>query len=72
VYPHLRVTDDWGILDVKSGGALISADWSSVTVPAPANGPLGGEGWTIQLNEGYKVVHGLRPGDFTVGKSAGP
>jgi hypothetical protein len=68
VYPHLRITDNWGVLEVTSGGGLISAQWNSVTVPAAGN-RLEGEGWKLQLNEDYKLLPGSRQGDFTVGKA---
>ena len=35
VYPAMRITDDWGILDAKNG-ALMKSDWSAVIVSAPA------------------------------------
>ena len=36
VYPTMRITDDWGILEVNAG-ALMSPDWKRVTVAAPAD-----------------------------------
>jgi len=35
VYPAIRVVDVWGALEVKSGGALISSDFSKIIVAAP-------------------------------------
>jgi hypothetical protein len=55
VYPTVRVTDNWGILDV-SKGALISADWKSITVSMPEiiNGQkISGDGWTLELKDNY-------------------
>lgn len=58
VYPTIRVTDNWGILDVKSG-AMISADWKRIHVGWPdkieAN-MVSGDGWTLTLNPGYRVA----------------
>jgi len=34
VYPTLRISDDWGVLEAKSG-ALMKPDWSAVIVVAP-------------------------------------
>lgn len=71
VYPNIRVVDAWGILTVKSGGALMGATYGSVNVPAPADTsarPLRGEGWTLELNEGWSLEPGDRPGDFTIKK----
>ena len=36
VYPNLRISDDWGILDAKNG-ALMKPDWSAVVVVAPSS-----------------------------------
>ena len=68
VYPGLRVTDDWGVLEAKQG-ALLRPDWSAVHVPAPSETggtTLSGEGWTLSLNPGWKVVPGKRPGDLAL------
>lgn len=57
VYPNLRVTDNWGVLEV-SNAALISSDWSriSVSIPEKINGStIEGEGWVLKLKENYKV-----------------
>jgi hypothetical protein len=58
VYPALRVTDVWGVLEV-TGGALMARDWGSVTVALP----LEGKGWTLQLKPGHKRKRWHRPGD---------
>jgi hypothetical protein len=62
VYPTLRLTDEWGILTVNSGGALVASDWSKVTVPAS------GEGWELELKPGWSRKLGARSGDWVVGK----
>ncbi len=72
VYPKMRMSDAWGILKVDSGGGLIAADWSKVTVPAPGDRnarPLVGDGWTLELNEGWGLVPGKRAGDYIVKRS---
>jgi hypothetical protein len=69
VYPKMRMSDAWGILTVESGGALIAADWSKVTVPAPGKTsarPLAGDGWTLDLKDGWGLVPGKRAGDYVV------
>ncbi|MHB1935620.1 MAG: hypothetical protein ACYCOR_03455 [Acidobacteriaceae bacterium] len=66
VYPNMRVSDDWGILDAKKG-ALMKPDWSAVIVVAPfesTGGSLRGDGWTLELKPGWKIVPGTRKGDF--------
>ena len=57
VYPTIRVTDNWGILDVKDG-ALISPDWKQITVGMPASITdtlIKGNGWTLELKKNYKL-----------------
>lgn len=65
VYPTLRLTDDWGTLQVTDG-ALMQSDWKAVFVQAPAAvGPLlQGDGWSLQLAPGWSVVAGARAGDY--------
>ncbi len=68
IYRTLEIKDRWGTLQVTNG-ALLSADWSKVSVPAPAKlnaRALSSEGWSIQIKEGWKVVPAGRPGDYTV------
>jgi hypothetical protein len=69
VYPSIRVVDNWGILTVSKNGALLSADFSRVTVPVPvkASQPvMKGDGWTLQLNDGWSVRPAERNGDFVL------
>lgn len=66
VYPTLRISDDWGVLEAKSG-ALMKPDWSAVIVVAPpisAGSSLKGDGWTLDLKPGWKIVPGTRKGDW--------
>ena len=66
VYPTMRITDDWGIFEATNG-ALMKADWSAVIVVAPsvsAGSSLRGDGWTLELKPGWKIVPGTRKGDF--------
>lgn len=62
VYPSIRIVDVWGILEVKDGGALMSADFSKISIPAPhetQSQKLQGEGWTLELDQRW----GLRPAE---------
>lgn len=72
LYPKMKMSDAWGILEV-TGGALIAGDWSKVIVPAPGDlhaRPLKGDGWTLELNDGWEPRGAKRKGDFIV-KRAG-
>jgi hypothetical protein len=51
VYPSMEVRDVWGKI-VINGGGLISSDYKKLTVPAD------GKGWTLTLNEGWRVADG--------------
>jgi len=65
VYPTLRISDEWGVLAV-TGGALLAPDWMSVTVAAPKDGAASGEGWTLELKPGWRIVAGGRPGSYVL------
>jgi len=68
VYRKLTRVAQWGGLTV-SGGVLLSADGSTLTVPitAPLEGPaLQGEGWAASLNAGWVLRPAARPGSFTI------
>ena len=55
VYPNLRISDKWGILSVQNG-ALVSSPWDkvSITNPTKIDGKnISGNGWILQLNDGY-------------------
>jgi len=76
VYGSSRVTDVWGVLEVDAGGALFLRNeqgWiTGVLVPAPADvgvPPTAGEGWSLALAEGWRVVPGERAGDWVVQRS---
>jgi hypothetical protein len=69
VYPNIRVVDAWGVLTVTRGGALLNKSFSAVNDPAPSDfaaRPLRGDGWTLELNDGWALAPGAREGDFTL------
>jgi hypothetical protein len=73
-YESARVTDEWGVLTVESGGVLMlrrPAGIVGVVVPAPPDAtspPLTGNGWRLELQEGWVVRRGARPGSWEVGR----
>jgi hypothetical protein len=74
VYQTLRISDDWGVLEVREG-ALLAPNWRAVSVVAPKAGAidrgetLEGEGWTLVLKPQWQVVPAERSGNFTVVRS---
>jgi hypothetical protein len=68
VYPTLRLTDAWGILEVSEGGALMYKGLvkASVSAVGADAGGLKGAGWTLKLNPGWSVKPGARAGDLVV------
>ena len=72
VYPNIKIIVKWGTLTV-SRGALMEADFSKATVPAPAEtkgSSVKGDGWTLELNPGWQLKSDARPGDWTVVKTS--
>ena len=67
-YPAITVVDEWGTLKV-TGGALIDGKWSLLRVAAPKGGGISGEGWTLTLEQGWRVVAGKRVGDFALARA---
>jgi hypothetical protein len=70
VYPVIRITDNWGILDVEKA-ALINNNWSQVNVGNPSvieGNKISGEGWRLELKEGYMVVKDEKGKNYVVKK----
>ncbi len=66
VYPTIRVTDEWGILDVRNG-ALMSPRWDKIIVSAPTSidgADASGDGWTLKLSSGYMIVEDYTTGNY--------
>jgi len=71
VYPTIRLSDNWGILTVEEGGALLRSDWRWVIVSEPleiTDDLITGDGWEIELNEGYQIQE-LPDGNYLLTKS---
>ncbi|HAS46011.1 MAG TPA: hypothetical protein DCS93_36345 [Microscillaceae bacterium] len=61
VYPTITVRDNWGILKVNNGGALMSSDKSYIVVPGEAKlnqatNKVEAKGWKLELKQGWKIV----------------
>jgi hypothetical protein len=70
VYPEIRIVDVWGIL-TASKGALITSTFDRVVLSAPTaieTSTIRGDGWTIELKEGWAVVADKRQGDYVLKK----
>jgi hypothetical protein len=74
VYPTMRLVDAWGVLTV-SNGAWLERDTTGglvrARVPAPTDlsaRALKGDGWSLELKDGWEVVPGERRGDVTIKK----
>ncbi len=68
VYPTMTLTDAWGILTVAKD-ALLNKNWSKVRVTAPEDTtarPVKGDGWTLELKDGWELRAGERKGDYVV------
>ena len=61
VYPTGSFGADWGTLDVKDGGAIVSSDYRTVRVEAPTSPiapetrTIAGPGWTMTLARGWSL-----------------
>lgn len=74
VYPTMRLVDAWGVLTVTNGAWLerdATGHLIRARVPAPADlsaRPLKGDGWSLELTNGWEVVAGERSGDVKIVK----
>ena len=71
VYPTVTINDNWGVLTVKEGGALLRSDWRWVSVSKPleiTEELITGDGWEIELNEGYQIQE-MSDGNYLLIKS---
>lgn len=67
VYPTMRVTDDWGTLEVQDG-AVMRSDWKAVIVAAPESvgSAAQGPGWKLTLKPGWALAPDARAGDYVL------
>ena len=67
-YKNARITDVWGILTINNG-ALMSTGWDKISVSIPLkidNKSVSGDGWTLELNDGYKVSKNENTGNYSL------
>lgn len=64
VYPTLRATDSWGILEAAEGALMNEGDLRVPAPEAPQSRPLKGAGWSLDLTSGWGLAPGPRQGDF--------
>jgi hypothetical protein len=75
VYPTMRMVDAWGVLTVTNGAWLerdATGQLVRARVPAPTNlsaRPLQGEGWSLELANGWDVSPGERAGELILRKN---
>lgn len=71
VYPNIRVTDLWGILTVENG-ALMSPNWDKISISNPVkteNKKISGDGWTLELSDGYTISKDKDSGNYKLVKN---
>jgi len=61
IFPFIELVDDWGKLIVTEGGCLVSKDWKLATISSTdfkiSNiENITGKGWSIKLNDDWKVI----------------
>ncbi|RWU03858.1 hypothetical protein [Pedobacter chitinilyticus] len=71
VYPKMRVTDVWGILEVEMG-ALMSSNWNKISITNPTKispNKVEGDGWILTLKDGYVVKKEEKTGNYIISKT---
>lgn len=71
VYPNIRITDLWGILTIENG-ALMSPNWDKISISNPVkteNKKVSGDGWTLELTDGYVITKDEGSGNYKLIKN---
>lgn len=71
VYPTMKATDNWGVLDIKDVGGFLNPtkDKVIITIPTKIDGSnISGEGWTLLLNDNYKVIKDEKTNNYSIVK----
>ncbi len=76
IYPTMRVTDEWGILEVSDGALMIreAGKPARIVIAIPkevSERPLTGPGWKLQLKEGWELRPGMRKDSLVVMRKLG-
>ena len=71
VYPTMRLTGEWGALEVESGGALLTQAQATVSANGADPSATQGDGWRLDLKPGWSVQPGDRTGDLIVVRTPG-
>jgi hypothetical protein len=68
VYTTRGLIGDWGVLTVSDGAILEDGTGGRAYVSLNGAAPdmLEGQGWSLELNDGWTIVAAERPGDFFV------
>lgn len=75
VYPRSILIGPWGRLTLTEGAALTTADRDRAWVAASGldaaghEGTVNGPGWILELEPGWRLLPGVRPGDFQLSKN---
>jgi hypothetical protein len=74
VYPTITLRDDWGTLLVDNGGALVRKEPREAAVSSTGFDPttLRGNGFKLELTDGWSVQRGRRDGDWVVARATPP
>jgi hypothetical protein len=74
IYPNIRISDNWGILDVKNE-AFLASDWKSIIVSLPekftftaGSDTIKTEDWTLEIKKGWTLKSIAKQGCYTVAK----
>lgn len=71
IYPNIRITDLWGILTIENG-ALMSPNWDKISISNPVkteNRKVSGDGWTLELKDGYTITKDEGSGNYKLSKN---
>lgn len=66
VYPTMRLSGEWGSLEVDSVGALLTDTHAAVSAKDLDTSSMAGEGWRLTLDPAWSVQPGERTGDLIV------